>query len=82
MCYIAGYERRESDDNIGSWTTVKSKASWQPPFFQGGLLSLGADNLFDQAPPEDPFLEGWPFYNRALHNPRGRFFYLRGQYDF
>lgn len=80
--YVDGYERRETGDQISSWTTVNAQGSWKPQFVEDLTLSLGIDNLFDQQPPEDPFLEGWPFYNRALHNPRGRFLYLRGQYDF
>ena len=80
--YVDGYQRRQSQDTIGSWTTLDLQASWYPELSQGGGLTLGIDNLLDQAPPEDPFFEGWPFFNRALHNPRGRFVYLRYQHTF
>ena len=75
--YIAGYDRESADDRVGEWTTVDARLRWQPAALQGGAISFGVDNLFDREPPEDPFLEGWPFFNRALHDPRGRFFFLR-----
>lgn len=75
--FIDGYERPVADDKIGSWTTVDVQSSWHPNFMGGGTVTFGVDNVFDQEPPEDPFFEGWPFFNRALHNPRGRFLYLR-----
>ncbi len=80
--YIDGYERLDSDSKIASWTTFDIQAVWQPSFLPGNTLKLGVDNLFNKAPPEDPNFEGWPFFNRALHNPRGRFLYVRYQYQF
>ncbi len=75
--YIDGYDREGVDDSIDSWTTVNLQTRWEPPLLRGGAMSLGVDNAFDEEPPEDPFLEGWPFFNRALHDPRGRFYYFR-----
>ena len=56
--------------------------NWLPRSLPGGTFTVGVENLLDKEPPEDPFLEGWPFFNRALHNPRGRFFYLRYRHQF
>lgn len=80
--YIGGYERPDVDDTIGSWTTVDTQVNWSPRVLAGGTITMGVENLFDQDPPKDPFFEGWPFINRALHNARGRFGYLRYLYQF
>ena len=80
--YIDGCDREEADDSIDSWTTVDLQLNWNPALLRGGAVALGMDNVFDEEPPEDPFLEGWPFFNRALHDPRGRSFYLRYSQDF
>jgi iron complex outermembrane receptor protein len=80
--YTDGYERPVADDTIGSWTTVDMQLNWNPAMLKGGAIALGLDNAFDEAPPEDAFLEGWPFFNRALYDPRGRLFYLRYSHDF
>ena len=80
--YTDGYERLDSNSNIASWTTIDAQAVWKPSIHPGGALTLGVDNVFNKAPPEDPNFEGWPFFNRALHNPRGRFLYVRYQYEF
>lgn len=80
--YTDGYERLDSNSNIASWTTIDAQAAWRPDFHPGSTLTLGVDNVFNKAPPEDPNFEGWPFFNRALHNPRGRFLYVRYQYEF
>jgi outer membrane receptor protein involved in Fe transport len=84
--YIGGYDRRNVDDPkydaIDSWTTVDAQFSWTPPSLAGGRIVIGVKNLFDEEPPNDPFAEGWPFFNRALHNPRGRFGYLRYERSF
>ena len=79
---MSGYDRPDADDSIGDWTTFDTQFNWSPRALAGGTLTLGADNIFNNQPPKDPFLEGWPFFNRALHNPRGRFLYLRYQYAF
>ena len=82
---VGDYDRRlegTEDDKVGSWTTVDTQFKWSPQAIAGGSFTLGVNNLFDQAPPEDPFLEGWPFINRALHNPRGRFLYLGYKHEF
>ncbi len=71
-----GYDRTDVDDAIDSWTTVDAQFNWSPQSLTGGKITLGVENLFDTAPPEDPYFEGWPFVNRALHNLRGRFAYL------
>ena len=75
--FVDGYERQSGNDDVDASTTVNLQANWSPDALRGGSVSLGANNVLDEEPPEDPFLEGWPFFNRALHNPRGRFFYLR-----
>jgi outer membrane receptor protein involved in Fe transport len=80
--YTGSYDRPAVNDGIGSWTTVDSQFNWLPRSLPGGTLTLGIQNLFDKEPPEDPFLEGWPFFNRALHDPRGRFLYLRYRHQF
>jgi outer membrane receptor protein involved in Fe transport len=80
--YVGGYERPAANDDIASWTTVDARLGWQPRSLRGGKVSFGIDNIFDRQPPVDAFLEGWPFSNRALHNPRGRFFYLGYTHDF
>ena len=53
-----------------------------PRSLKGGRVTFGVDNVLDKDPSEDAFLEGWPFMNRALHNPRGRFLYLRYTHEF
>lgn len=83
--YIGSYERRlegTDDDHVGSWTTVDAQLNWSPGALRGGTVTAGINNLFDQEPPEDPFLEGWPFFNRALHSARGRFFYANYKHEF
>ena len=80
--YISGYDRPDADDSIGDWTTFDTQFNWSPRALSGGTVSLGAENLFDNQPSKDPFLEAWPFFNRALHNPRGRFLYLRYRYAY
>jgi iron complex outermembrane receptor protein len=80
--YTGGYDRPDADDDIASWTTIDTQLGWQPRSLNGGKVSFGIDNIFDRDPPSDPFLEGWPFMNRALHDPRGRFFYLKYTYEF
>ncbi|MDH3641350.1 MAG: TonB-dependent receptor [Gammaproteobacteria bacterium] len=80
--YTDGYERVQADDSVGSWVTVDMQVDWAPAALRGGAVALGLDNVFDEEPPEDAFLEGWPFFNRALHDPRGRLFYLRYSHDF
>ena len=82
--YIGDYERRlegRSNDRVESWTTVDARFDWAPPALKGGALSLGINNLFDEEPPEDPYLEGWPFYNRDLYSARGRFFYAQYKHE-
>jgi iron complex outermembrane receptor protein len=74
--YIGGYDRPAVDDTIASWTTVDAQLNWSPQSLAGGTITLYVENVLDTEPPEDPFAEGWPFINRALHNPRGRFGYL------
>lgn len=80
--YIAGYTRRSSKDNVGGWTTLDLQGMWRPNLLHGGTVAVGSENILNAAPPEDPDFEGWPFFNRALTNPRGRFLYLRLQYEF
>ncbi len=74
--YVDGYDRPAADDSIASWTRFDGRLSWSPAFLKGGVITGGVDNLFDRAPPADPFLEGWPFTNRALHDNRGRFAFV------
>lgn len=83
--YIGGYDRRlegRGDDDVDSWTTVDAQFSWYPPPISGGKLTLGVENLFDEEPPEDPFFQGWPFLNSALHSARGRYVYLGYSHTF
>lgn len=74
--YVDSYDRPAADDEIASWTSFDARLAWSPGFLKGGVLTGGVDNLFDRAPPPDPFFEGWPFVNRALHDNRGRFAFL------
>ena len=83
--YVGNYDRRiigMEDDEVGSWTTIDGQFNWMPAGLGGGKVTFGVQNIFDTPPPEDPFLEGWPFINRALHNPRGRFIYLGYKHNF
>jgi iron complex outermembrane receptor protein len=80
--YVDGYERRDVNDSIGNWKTVDAQFNWQPRPIKGGTVTLGAENVFNSHPSEDPFLEGWPFFNRALHSPRERFLYARFKYEY
>ncbi|MDX2485878.1 MAG: TonB-dependent receptor [Gammaproteobacteria bacterium] len=83
--YVGGYDRRiigMEDDKVASWTTIDGQFNWMPGGLRGGKVTFGVQNIFDAPPPEDPYLEGWPFINRELHNPRGRFIYLGYKHDF
>ncbi len=83
--YTDGYERvleGADDDHVGSFSTVDAQLNWSPPAIKGSTVSVGINNLFDAAVPEDPYLEGWPFFNRDLYSPRGRFFYARYKHAF
>ena len=80
--FVDGYDRIDSGDTIGSWTTIDVQGVWRPTMLEGTTLSIGTNNVFNESPPEDPNFEGWPFFNRALASPRGRFVYLRAQYEF
>lgn len=80
--FVDGYDRIDSGDKIGSWTTIDVQGVWRPMALDGTSLIVGTNNVFNPPPPSDPNFEGWPFVNRALANPRGRFVYLRAQYEF
>ena len=80
--YTGEYDRTDADDEVDSWTTFDTQFNWAPRALRGGTATLGIDNLFDKDPPQDPYFEGWPFFNRALHNPRGRLFYFRYRHEF
>ena len=80
--YVDGYDRPAATDEIGSWTRFDGRLDWSPSFLEGGELTGGVDNLFDRQPPADPFFEGWPFVNRALHDNRGRFAFLEYRHSF
>ena len=80
--YVGEYSRQAADDKVSDWTTVDGQFNWRPPAVDGGTLTLGIDNIFDAEPPEDPYMEGWPFFNRALHSARGRFLYARYKHEF
>ncbi len=80
--HVDSYDRPDSDSQIGSWTTFDTQAVWRPLFHEGSTLTVGVDNIFDREPPLDPNFEGWPFFNRALHNPRGRYLYAGYKYEF
>lgn len=84
--YVGGYDRvTETIESysVDSWTTVDAQFDWTPPAIQGGTVTLGINNLFDEKPPEETFWdEGWPWYNRALHSARGRFLYARYKHTF
>jgi len=80
--YVGEYTREAADDQVSDWTTVDGQFNWRPPALNGGTVTLGMDNMFDAEPPEDPYLEGWPFFNRALHSARGRFLYARYKHAF
>jgi iron complex outermembrane receptor protein len=79
--YTDGYERQAVNYDVDSWTTIDIQAAWAPELLRGGEVLVGVDNAFDEEPPEDPFLQGWPFFNRALHDPRGRFYFLRYSHE-
>jgi outer membrane receptor protein involved in Fe transport len=83
--YIGSYDRRiigMDDDEVASWTTLDLQLGWSGDLLSGGKITFGVKNLLDKEPPEDPYLEGWPFINRALHNPLGRFLYLGYKHSF
>ena len=80
--YVGDYQRRSADYEVDDWTTVDAQFGWSPAALENGKFTLGINNLFDEKVPEDPYLEGWPFYNRALHDATGRFIYARYQHKF
>ena len=80
--FVDGYERLSVNEDIGSYTTIDLQAAWRPHMLEGTTVTVGSTNVFNETPPEDAHFEGWPFFNRALANPRGRFVYLRAQYEF
>ena len=83
--YVGSYDRQIiglPDDQVDSWTTIDGQFNWMPAELEGGKVTFGVQNIFNEEPPEDAFLEGWPFINRALHNPRGRFLYLAYKHQF
>lgn len=80
--YVNGYHRIASDDEIASWTTIDLQGAWRPVMLDGTTVTVGTNNVFNVSPPEDPNFEGWPFFNRSLASPRGRFVYFRAQYEF
>lgn len=80
--YIDSYDRPAADDSIGSWTRFDTRFTWSPKALEGGVISAGIDNVLDREPPVDPFLEAWPFVNRALHDNRGRFGFLEYRQSF
>jgi outer membrane receptor protein involved in Fe transport len=80
--FVDGYDRPAASDEIGSWTRFDGRVAWSPSFLEGGELTGGVDNLLDREPPADPFFEGWPFVNRALHDNRGRFAFLEYRHSF
>ena len=83
--YVGGYDRQIiglDDDKIYSWTTFDGQFNWAPKSLDGGKVTFGVQNILDEEPPEDAFLEAWPWVNRALHNPRGRFLYLAYKHEF
>ncbi len=67
---------------MDSYTTLGAQFDWTPPQLQRSTLTLGVNNLFDEQVPEDPYLAGWPFFNRDLYSARGRFLYARYRYAF
>jgi outer membrane receptor protein involved in Fe transport len=80
--YVGDYEREAAEYKVDDWTTVDAQFGWSPSAIEGGKFTLGIKNLFDENVPEDPYFEGWPFHNRALHDATGRFFYGRYQHKF
>ena len=88
LTYIGGYSN-EGDfpgganalkEEVGSWTTIDLLYAYNTPW--ASKISLGIKNVFDTDPPADPDTNGWPFYNQALHSPRGRYYYARYKQQF
>jgi outer membrane receptor protein involved in Fe transport len=83
--YVGDYRLTATDETVEAWTPVDAQLNWRPDALPGGTVTLGVRNLFDEEPPEDPFYvedPGWPFFNKALHDPRGRFLYARYRHEF
>jgi iron complex outermembrane receptor protein len=83
--YVGDYELTQNDDTVDAWTPVDVQFGWQPQSIVGGTVTLGVKNLFDEEPSTDPFYVGdplWPFFNKALNDPRGRFLYARYKHEF
>jgi len=61
------------DVGTDSWTTLDLQANWFTPW--NGQITLGADNVTDEAPPLDPgFGDG---YNFGLYDAYGLIYYAR-----
>ncbi len=83
--YVGDYKLTQNDETVDAWTPVDVQLGWQPRSVEGGKVTFGVKNLFNEEPPTDPFYERdplWPFYNKALHDPRGRFLYARYSHEF
>lgn len=82
VSHIDSYERRNPGVGVDSWTTVDLHVYWSPSALRGGRIGLAVEDLTDAHPPEDPFLSGWPFFNRALHHMNGRTYALSYHHAF
>ena len=83
--YVGDYRLSQSGASVDAWTPVDAQIDWRPGALPGGTITVGVDNLLDESPPEDPFYvddPGWPFFNKALHDPRGRFLYAGYKQEF
>lgn len=64
---------------LSAWTTFDLQFGWSTPW--DGKLSIGARNLTNEEPPQDPLNMAHPFYLNTIHNVYGRVPYVRYEQD-
>lgn len=62
--------------------TYRYNANLQYAFTDHARLALSVVNLFDKMPPHDPTYTGYPYYDVAWFDTRGRSFYLQYTHTF
>lgn len=77
FCFIC-----QSEDNIDSWVTLN--ANFRYKFSDFTRMSLGFNNLTNEAPPEDPTQTTWPWFSNAgsFYSAVGREIYLQLDMNF
>lgn len=81
--YISSYENNRQGDRIAKFTPVDVQYRYTFNVTNDAevAVSVGVDNVFDEDAPE--LRDGQNFsYDPKHHDPRGRIFYVKGQYTF